>query len=167
MVDGGFPEDVREVMTAHNELSGDGPLQPLPHPDPCDHDVRLFNILSQGVISTPFHEFGQSSDSAIGSQLRLHDIHGELLRRVTEVVACGGWTDEGFVAFIRPFSDSGRSIGLGIGFVDLGSCPLEERHRGVGEIRMQGPNIPCIRKRRHTVWRQREPKTVGLSHRED
>jgi len=81
---------------------------------------------------------------------------------------CGGRIGEGFVAFYQSVSDGRWFTGLGIGFVNLGPRPLEGGHRGVGGGWAQVPPIPSIRKRRHTVWRRhKEPKTVGLSRRED
>ena len=98
---------VRGTTAAYNKLGGDGPLQPLSHPNPRDHDIRLFSVLGHGVIDAFFHEFGQPSNGAIGSQLHLHDIHRELLWRVAEYGFCGGRVGEDFVALIRSVSYGG------------------------------------------------------------
>ena len=135
-----LPEGVRGTTTTHDKFGGDGPLQPLLHSDSRDDDIRLVGIPSQDIISALPHEFRQSS-SAIGSQLRRHDIHRKLLWRAAEFTVRGGCVTEDFVAFIRSFSNGGRSTGLGIGVVDVGSCPPEGGHGDVGKSWVRGTSI--------------------------
>jgi hypothetical protein len=152
-------------METYDKFGGDGPLQPLPHPNPRDDNIRFFSILNQGEIGTFFHEFGQSSQSAVGSQLYLHDIHRKRLWRATGFVMCGGCVPRGSVAFIQSLSDSGRSTGLGIGVLDFGSCPLEDGHSDVGENWMRGSSI-LLFANVATLWlhrkRNKEPKAARL-----
>ena len=120
------PKDIIWATAAYDELGGDRPLQPLPHPNPRDDDICLISILRQGVTGTVLHKFGQPIHSVIGPQLRRHNVHREPPRRAAEFVIYGGRTL--LCAFVRSFSDCRRSTRLGIGFAGHGSCPLEGGH---------------------------------------